>query len=278
MSAPSSQRAAQHLPRKRFGQNFLADRNILAKIVRAAEISPTDVVLEIGPGLGDLTHALAATHAQIVAVELDRDLFKTLGAEFAATSNVHLLQGDVLSRSPAEWLAQANLAPPYLVVANIPYYITSAILRYLLEANPPPARIVLMVQKQVAHQIIAQPPNATLLSISVQYYGTPRIIDIVPAGAFYPRPKVDSAILRIDVAGSQADEASARFFRVARAGFGAKRKQLRNALANGLSLTADDASRLLARAEIDPARRAETLTLVEWKRLAGIYQATRTSE
>lgn len=258
----------QHTPRKRFGQNFLTDKNILAKIVRAAVVTDADVVLEIGPGLGHLTNALAQTGAQIVAVELDRDLIKKLRAEFSDTPNVHLVEGDVLHHAPEEWLNQAKLSPPYLVVANIPYYITSAILRYLLESETPPTRIVVMVQRQVAQQIIAQPPHSNLLAVSIQFFATPRIVDIVPAGAFYPRPQVDSAIVRIDVAMKRPAVEATRFFQIVRAGFGARRKQLRNALANGLNLSTAQVTALLQRARLDPARRAETLTIQEWENLA----------
>lgn len=258
----------KHAPRKQLGQNFLADKNILKKIVAAADPAPTDTVLEIGSGLGHLTHVLAETNANIVSVEVDRDLLKKLTPEFAGTPNVHVLEGDVLERPPAEWLAQANAAPPYLVVANIPYYITSAILRYLLESPTPPTRIVVMVQREVAQQIIAKPPHSSLLGISVQFYGIPRVVSIVPAGAFYPRPQVDSAIVRIDVTPRASESDNKRFFKVVRAGFGAKRKQLHNALVNGLGLSADYVALLLRRANIEPSRRAETLTMTEWDTLA----------
>lgn len=274
--------ADTHIPRKRFGQNFLTDRNILAKIVRAAEINPSDTVLEIGPGLGHLTRALAETNARIVAVELDRDLAKNLFAEFSNASNVQILQGDILAQPPNQWLGAAGfvesphepeklVAPTaYLIVANIPYYITSAILRYLLETETPPARIVVMVQREVAEQIIAKPPRANLLGVSVQYFGAPRIIDIVPAGAFYPRPKVDSAIVRIDVTTPRDKSQAAHFFQIVRAGFSAKRKQLHNALTRGLRLNAAQVGELLLRAQIDPTRRAETLALSEWETLARV--------
>lgn len=259
--------AFQHTPRKRFGQNFLTDRNILDKIVRAAEISRSDSVLEIGPGLGHLTRALAETGAQVAAVELDRDLFTNLCAEFSDITNVHLLQGDILERTPDEWLAQAQLAPPYLVVANIPYYITSPILRYLLEATFAPMRLVVLVQKEVAQHMVAQPPHANLLGVSIQYYGMPRIVGTVPAGAFFPRPEVDSAIVRVDVSNRHDATQARAFFQVVRAGFSGKRKQLRNALANGLHLSTAQATLLLQRAQVDPTRRAETLHLEEWKTL-----------
>lgn len=264
----SAKLSEHHLPRKRFGQNFLTDKNILNKIVRAAEVSPSNTVLEIGPGLGHLTRALAETNAHIVAVEVDRDLIANLRTEFSEMRNVHLLEGDILKQAPEAWLAQGNASTPYIVVANIPYYITSAILRYLLEAQTPPERIVVMVQRQVAQQITAKPPHANLLGVSVQYYGVPQIVGNVAAGAFYPRPQVDSAVVRIDVTSAPSEKDSARFFRIVRAGFGAKRKQLHNALTLGLNLSGEEVGKMLAQAHINPTRRAETLTLAEWETLA----------
>jgi 16S rRNA (adenine1518-N6/adenine1519-N6)-dimethyltransferase len=264
-----------HTPRKRFGQHFLTDKNILRKIVSAAKVQATDTVLEIGPGLGDLTRALSASAAHVVAVEIDRDLAARLRAEFAAT-NVHILEGDVLQQAPDTWLAKAGSGPPYLVIANLPYYITSAILRYLLEAPTPPTRIVVMVQRQVAQQMTARPPHSNLLAVSVQYYGTPRIVAQVPAGAFRPPPQVASAVVRIDVHAPAADLRADEFFRVVRAGFSAKRKQIHNALANGLELTRGETDEWLNRAGIAPERRAETLSVQEWTRLAQTF-ATRAS-
>jgi len=258
---------APHTPRKRFGQHFIRDRNILNKIVRAAEIRATDTVLEIGPGLGALTRALSETGAQIVAVEVDRDLAARLRQELHAP-NVEILEGDVLTQPPEQWLAQAHCAPPYVVAANLPYYITSAILRYLLEAPTPPARLAVMVQREVAQQMTAQPPHSNLLAVSVQFYGASRIVEIVPAGAFYPPPKVDSAIVLIQMRSPPPAIEPRKFFRIVRAGFSARRKQLRNALANGLALPRAEAEALLARAKIDPTRRAETLRLDEWIDLA----------
>lgn len=269
MSRPFAKTKEKHTPRKELGQNFLADKNILKKIVRAADINPSDTILEIGPGMGHLTRVLAETNAHIVAVELDRNLLENLRETFADTPNVRFLEGDILHQAPIEWLSNGGTAsPPYKVVANIPYYITSPILRYLLEAAPPPTRIVLMTQREVAQQIISKPPHASLLGVSVQFYGTPRIVDNVPAGAFYPRPKVDSAIVQIDVTGPQLPADPQQFFRIVRAGFGAKRKQLHNALAGGLQLSTDQVRLLLLRANIEASRRAETLTLAEWQSLA----------
>lgn len=258
--------------RKRLGQHFLTDPNLLQKIVRAAAPAPGEAILEIGPGRGHLTRALADTGAQVAAVEVDRDLAAELRGEFSTTPNVLILAGNFLERPPEAWLAAAQLTPPYAVVANLPYYITSAILRALLEASSPPTRLVVMVQREVAQQIVAKPPHMSLLGVSVQFYGTPVIIGIVPAGAFLPRPQVDSAIVRIDVSPAPPHIEPELFFRVVRAGFGAKRKQLRNALANGLGLPSEQAAALLARAGIDPARRAETLSLAEWEHAARAAQ------
>jgi len=261
-----------HTPRKRFGQHFLTDKNILEKIARAAEIEPTATVMEIGPGLGALTRVLSASAAQVVAVEVDRDLAARLRDEFSNT-NVHILEGDILQQPPAAWLAQAGCAPPYLVVANLPYYITSAILRYLLEAPTPPTRLVVMVQREVAEQMLARPPHANLLAVSVQFFGVPRRVAHIPAGAFRPPPQVSSAVVRIDVHAAPPDIQPSEFFRVVRAGFGAKRKQIHNALANGLGLTRDETTEWLRRAGIEPTRRAETLQVEEWKRLAQTFAA-----
>lgn len=258
----------RHFPRKRFGQHFITDSKIHQKIVRAAEIVPGDTVLEIGPGLGHLTSALSDAGAQVVAVEIDPDLVARLTERFNATPNVHVLQGDILARPPERWIADAGLRTVrYIVVANLPYYITSAVLRHLLEAHTPPTRLVVMVQREVAQQLTSAPPNMNLLALSVQFYAEPRIVARVPAGAFFPPPKVDSAIVRMDVLPMPRHKDPERFFKVARAGFSSRRKQLRNSLAAGLKMATDQIERALAHAHIEPTRRAETLTMQEWLRL-----------
>ena len=167
---------------KRLGQNFLQDPYALEKIVKAAEIQPTDTVLEIGPGLGSLTRYLAAAAQKVVAVELDDRLFPPLEAVIAPYDNIQLVHGDILDIEPNEIIEQGD----YLVVANIPYYITSAVIRHLLESNPKPRRIVLTIQKEVAERICAGPGDMSLLALSVQVYGQPRIAARIPAGAFLP--------------------------------------------------------------------------------------------
>lgn len=253
-------------PQKGLGQNFLQDPRALEKIVVAAGIQSTDTVLEIGPGLGSLTRYLAVSAKEVLAVELDPDLLPPLEAVLAPYNNVHLIQGDVLKLSPKDLITGQN----YLVVANIPYYITSAVIRHLLESEEKPRRIVLTVQKEVAQRICAQPGDMSLLALSVQVYGKPRIAEHIPAEAFFPAPKVDSAVLVIDIYPSPLirQELLDMFFKLIKAGFGQKRKTLRNSLSSGLHLSPADAADLLRRAQIDPQRRAETLSIHEWETLS----------
>jgi 16S rRNA (adenine1518-N6/adenine1519-N6)-dimethyltransferase len=268
-------------PKRSLGQNFLLDPSHLDRIVAAADLAPTDIVLEIGPGLGTLTARLAAQAGHVVAVELDDRLIELLRADFADRPHVQIVHGDILELDPPALLAThlpentksqtdaGDKAIDYKVVANLPYYITSAALRHLLEASVPPTLAVVMVQKEVAERICAASGDLSLLAVSVQFYATPRIVQRVPAGAFYPAPNVDSAVLRLDVRPQPAvpDVPPRDFFRVVRAGFGQKRKQLANSLSAGLSLPKSVIQNALNAAAIDPTRRAETLSLDEWGQL-----------
>jgi len=251
---------------KGLGQNFLQDPLALEQIVSAAEIEPTDTVLEIGPGLGSLTRYLAVAARQVVAVELDEHLIPPLKAVLAPHPNVHVIHGDILKLSPKELIAANN----YLVVANIPYYITSALIRHLLESDSRPRRIVLTIQKEVAKRICAKAGDMSLLALSVQVYGKPRIAAHIPAAAFFPAPKVDSSVLVVEIYPSPliGEELLDPFFKLVKAGFGQKRKTLRNSLSSGLHISPADAAALLTSANIDPQRRAETLSIEEWETLA----------
>ena len=256
-------------PKKSLGQNFLHDPNALEKIVRAADLAPQDVVLEIGPGTGALTEWLAGIARRVIAVELDDRLIPLLQHRFGDRENVRLVHADILDLD-----LDLHIRPdePYCVIANLPYYITSAILRTLLERPHRPNRLVVMVQNEVADRLVAQPGDLSLLGVSVQFYGKPQIVTRLSPAIFWPRPDVTSALVRIDTYGDQhavqvPDEAT--FFRVVRAGFSQKRKQIRNALASGLSLGREETDRLLATAGLDPQRRAETLSLDEWAALTG---------
>ncbi len=251
-------------PKRSLGQNFLSDLAVLDRIASAAEVGPEDAVLEVGPGLGTLTEVLAARARQVVAVELDDRLWPALQHVLAPYPNVHLVHADILETDPA-----ALLSGPYKVVANVPYYITSAILRHLLEARTAPALMVLTVQAEVAERLAAEPGDMSLLAVSVQFYGNVEVVGRVKAGSFYPPPDVDSAIVRVDLRrGPFLPLAEAEgFFRVVRAGFSQRRKQLKNTLAAGLARKPADVAAALTLAGVDPARRAETLSLEEWARI-----------
>jgi 16S rRNA (adenine1518-N6/adenine1519-N6)-dimethyltransferase len=262
-------------PKKSLGQNFLVDQRALERIVKVAELGPEDIVLEIGPGLGTLTRYLAEKAGKVVAVELDPHLVEALRQILADYPNVEIVAGDILQLDPAELIGDlrrpcdlATLAP-YKVVANLPYYITSAVLRHLLAAKVRPKLMVVTVQLEVARRITAGPGEMSLLAVSVQFYGRPRIVARIKAGAFYPSPQVDSAVVRIDLYDRPPVEVEDvdSFFEVVRAGFAHRRKQLRNTLSAELALLPSQVEQALSRAGINPRRRAQTLSLEEWARV-----------
>jgi 16S rRNA (adenine1518-N6/adenine1519-N6)-dimethyltransferase len=255
---------------KGLGQNFLQDPLALEKIVSAAQIQPTETVLEIGPGLGSLTRYLAVSAKEVVAVELDLNLLPLLKAVLTPYPNIRLIHGDILKLSPKDLITEKD----YLVVANIPYYITSAVIRHLLETEVKPRRIVLTVQKEVAERICAKPGDMSLLALSVQVYGNPRIAARIPASAFFPEPKVDSAVLCVDIYSAPLiqPELIDTFFRLIKAGFTQKRKTLRNSVSSGLHISPMAAADLLTSAGINPQRRAETLSIEEWQVLSEIIK------
>lgn len=262
-------------PSKALGQSFLVDSDFLRAIVAASALQPDDIVLEVGPGLGQLTEALAQRAAQVVAVELDQRMLAVLAQELGRLANVHIVAGDFLTTDPVATLRDAlALAPDaalrYVVVANLPYYITSTAIRHLLSADPRPEALTLMVQREVAQRIVAPPGDLSLLALGVQVYGDPQLALEVPAAAFYPAPQVDSAVLRVAILPQpRVPEAELpRFFQVAQAGFGQKRKQLHNSLVHNLHLSTDEARAALACAGIAPERRPQTLSIDEWAALA----------
>jgi 16S rRNA (adenine1518-N6/adenine1519-N6)-dimethyltransferase len=250
---------------KSLGQNFLQDTSALENIALTAEIQEDDCVLEIGPGLGSLTRYLAVSAKEVTAIELDPDMLPPLQAVLKPYQNVRVVHGDILKTSVSEVINK----PEYLVVANIPYYITSAVIRHLLESDPKPRRIVLTIQKEVAERICAKAGDLSLLALSVQVYGKPSIAAIIPAGSFHPAPKVDSAILRINIYDQPLipNELLKTFFKFIKAGFAQKRKTLRNSLSSGLHIKTTEAEALLTSAGVDFMRRAETLSIEEWKGL-----------
>ncbi|MEX2144605.1 MAG: 16S rRNA (adenine(1518)-N(6)/adenine(1519)-N(6))-dimethyltransferase RsmA [Anaerolineales bacterium] len=252
-------------PDKSLGQNFLIDELHLARIVQAAGVGSGDEVLEVGAGLGSLTRLLAAAARRVVAVELDGAMLAVLRQVLVDVDNVEFVQGDILQVEVASLFQSSG----FLVVANIPYYLTSNLIRHLLEAEPRPARLALTIQREVAQRACAQPPQMSLLSLSVQLYGEPSIAHYIPAGAFYPAPKVDSALLIVDLyAIPRLPEGKIdAFFAMAKAAFSQKRKTLANSLAALPGLKKAQAETRLEAAGIDPRRRPQTLSIEEWGKL-----------
>jgi 16S rRNA (adenine1518-N6/adenine1519-N6)-dimethyltransferase len=271
VSAPPARRTLARLgvlPYKGWGQNFLIDEAVPGQIVAVAGVAPGDLVLEVGPGLGVLTEPLLAAGATVVAVEIDTRLAGELRQRFSGQQKLRLIEGDIL-RLPLEEVMPGGDA--YTVVANLPYSVTSAVVRHLLSSPRRPARIVVMIQREVAERIVAAPPHMSLLAVSVQFFGQPRLALHVPASAFYPVPAVDSAVVSLVVQSPPLPDAEqTSFFRVVAAGFGQRRKTLANSLAAGLDLPRAAVVASLRSAGIDPQRRAETLTVDDW---VGLYRA-----
>ena len=264
-------------PKKSLGQHFLIDEAVLERILSAAELSPGDIVVEVGPGLGILTEGLAKQRARVIAVELDSKLVALLKKRLAAFPDVKIVHADILKVTPQRLLQNnlpaSELVRGYKVIANLPYYITSPILRHFLEGESRPSAMVVMVQKEVGEAIAATPGKMSLLSVKIQFYSKPEIICYVPAASFYPPPKVESVILRLDVYSRPPIEVSdvAGFFDIVMHGFSAPRKQLRNSLAHSLEMPPSQVASLLEKAGIEAKRRAETLSLEEWRELWKIF-------
>jgi 16S rRNA (adenine1518-N6/adenine1519-N6)-dimethyltransferase len=265
-------------PRKGLSQSFLTDMGVTRQIASAASLEPDDAVLEVGPGLGILTQQLARRARRVVAFELDRDLAAALPR--LVSDNVEIVQGDALKLDPAD-----HLTGPYKVVANLPYQITSPFLFRYLSLQPGPSVLVLMIQREVAERIAARPGDLSYLAVAVQSAAQPRLVRLVPPGAFYPRPKVESAVIRLDPLAEPLVPPEHRpdFLTLVRAGFGQPRKQLLNSLHQGLTQEAgdrdawsrDDVRALLDRAGIGGERRPQQLALLEWRALFDAYREAR---
>ncbi|MBR1590675.1 MAG: 16S rRNA (adenine(1518)-N(6)/adenine(1519)-N(6))-dimethyltransferase RsmA [Acidaminococcaceae bacterium] len=257
---------------KNLGQNFLVEESVVNRIAKTAELTPADTVLEIGPGIGTLTQALALTGASVISVELDKRLLPVLQETVGAYENVRIVQGDILKVNIPEIVGTDN----FKVCANLPYYITTPIIMNLLEQKLPLERLVVMVQKEVAERMIASPGGRDYgaISVAMQYYTEPKIAFIVKAGSFLPAPKVDSAVLvckRRTVPPVDVDEKT--FFKVVAAAFSVRRKMLTNSLKNMGGLNSEQVKAWLERAGIDGKRRAETLSLEEFAMLAWAWKA-----
>jgi len=266
-------------PSKGLGQNFLTNESVLWRIVEASEIGPLDTVIEIGPGLGQLTEELVQRARQVVAIELDHKMVAILDDRLGDCDHLTIIQGDILETALSDLVRQTGVETAdggtIRIVANLPYYIPSAAIRHVLESDLDLSLITLMVQHEVAQRIVAKPGKMSLLAVSVQVYGTPELVHRVPSGAFYPQPKVDSAVLTIRPHPQPLVDKMLlpTFFRAVQYGFQQKRKQIHNSLGHGLSLGREQTMALLLAAKIDPQRRPQTLTIPEWGRLAAIIDA-----
>ena len=257
---------------KRKGQNFLVDRWTLDKIIEASEISKKDLVIEVGPGLGVLTRELCKSAGQVIAIEVDEIMAKILKETCGDKKNLKVIRKNIFNMDIEKELKKAKKAS-YKVVANLPYNVTSGVLEFFMESKIKPNEMVVMVQKEVAERIYAKPGDLSLLAVSIQLYGKPKIVANVKKDNFFPVPKVDSAILKIsDIKYPPKDFDTRLFFRIVKAGFSAKRKQLHNSLSGGLAVSTSVAVSYLTDARISSFRRAEDLSIEEWMRL---YKAVK---
>lgn len=252
-------------PNKALGQHFLVDRPSLEAIVDAAAVTRHDVVLEIGPGLGVMTRPLTRQAAHVYAVETDHTLADLLRR--GAPDNLEVVEQDIME------FDLARLPTGYKMIANIPYYLTSKIFRMMLAGPSRPSVMSVLIQKEVAERIAASPGKLSILALSVQYYGHPEIVRIVERHKFWPSPAVDSAVLRVVVEGPAFPADEHKLFRLIKAGFGEKRKQLKNALSGGLNLTTELSARLIKDSGLPATARAQELSLADWERLYQVVMA-----
>ncbi|NMB92476.1 MAG: ribosomal RNA small subunit methyltransferase A [Parcubacteria group bacterium] len=263
-------------PKKRLGQVFLKKKSFLQKIIQATEIKPNDLILEIGPGTGVLTAAILQTGAKVIAIEKDPRLVKFLENRFKNTPNLQIIQGDIRDiLNPKQLSCHSRISgnlKDYKVVGNIPYYLTSHLIQLLLELKHQPKVIVFMVQKEVAQRIVAQPPQMNLLTVSVQFYAQPKIICFVPKSAFWPQPKVDSAIIKLSPR-SFPQEQKDQFFKIIKAGFSHPRKLLISNLSQNLKMSKKQLQEIFFKLNLPLNIRAQNLTLKDWLNLTNFLFA-----
>jgi len=250
-------------PTKKFGQNFLINPKPIQQMISAADIKPSDTILEIGPGLGALTQELIITGAKIITQEKDRNLVAILRKQFKDAKNLEIIEGD------AKYNNYKNYKD-YKIVANLPYYLTAPIIRQFLEAKNPPELMVFLIQKQVGQRICAKPPRMNLLAVSIQVYATPKIINYVSRKCFWPMPEVDGVIIKITPHHEETEAMTDRehFFKIVKAGFSHPRKILISNLANGLNVSRNDLEKIFADLAIPLKARAENLAVSDWASLA----------
>ena len=263
MTSSSSASGNRTRARKSLGQHFLADTRIAGRILDAADLSPDDVIVEIGPGRGVLTKRMVNRVNRVVAVELDGELAEALPSRLDFPANLTCVKADARDVDLTELIAPDT---SYKVVANLPYYAANPIIRRLLESEPKPDVLVVMVQQEVAKNMVAQPGDMGILSVATQFYARVKMVCSVSPKSFRPPPKVTSAVVRLDVLPAPAADVASEegFFTVVRAGFAAPRKQLRNSLSQGLGIEPIAGGRVLEEAGIDATRRPQTLDIPEW--------------
>jgi len=260
-------------PKKKLGQNFLISKRILKEIIKSSQLKPNETVLEIGPGIGILTEELAKRVKKVICVEKDSRMVKILKERLKDFKNVEILEGDILKFSIFTVLSQQNSPKGhfqfskrnYKLVANLPYYVTSPVIRMFLETKNPPKLMVLMVQKEVAQRICASPPKMSKLAVFCQFYGKPKIVKFISKKAFWPQPKVDSAILKISRIQTDLPRINTNLFsKIVRAGFSQPRKQLINNLSKSLNLSREKVKEWLLKNNINPIQRAGSLKIEDW--------------
>lgn len=267
----------------KLGQNFLNNKAVIDKIIQAADLTCDDFVLEIGPGKGILTGELAKAAGKVVAVEIDGNLVELLRNKFSNSKNVEIISGDILKIDISELLRHrmskskktSDVLPAYKIIANLPYYITSPIIRLFLESEIPPSEMILMVQKEVAERIVAKPGQMSILAVSVQYYADAEILFEVGKENFDPIPEVDSTVIRITrnpQPDTQNEEFNKNFFRIVKAGFSAKRKTLENNLTNSLHIPKTEAEEKLKTVPLSGTARAQELSVEDWKKLVNLFE------
>lgn len=261
------------MPRQKLGQHFLHDTSVLDRMLDSAPCEPAQLVVEVGPGRGVLTQALLSRGDRVLAIEWDGELTDRLQVKFAGNENVTIVHADIRTFYLMQYLKMAgNVEPQYRIIANLPYYLTSYFLRQVFQYEVLPQNMTILVQKEVAERIVAPPGSSerSILSVLCQAYSEPKLLFVVPAKAFTPPPKVDSAVLQFKIISrtffSDIDER--QFFRFVKAGFSAKRKTLANALSGGLRLEKGVVEDFFKTTHIDPSQRAQDLTLDQWKKLA----------
>ncbi|XOB41261.1 MAG: 16S rRNA (adenine(1518)-N(6)/adenine(1519)-N(6))-dimethyltransferase RsmA [Candidatus Nealsonbacteria bacterium] len=252
-------------PSKAFGQNFLVNEKAFEKIIETAELSKKDLVLEIGPGIGNLTLKLAKKTKKVIAIEKDKRMCEILKNIIQSQNikNIKLINKDILKTDLGIYTLK-----PYKLIANLPYYITSPVIRRFLEMKNPPESMILMIQKEVAQRICAKPNKMSLLAVSVQFYAKPKIISYISKKSFWPEPKVDSAIIKIVPLKTKfSKKFTEKFFKIVKAGFSHPRKQLINNLSKGLKMEKEKIKEWLLKNNVQPSQRAETLGVDEWQKL-----------